>query len=156
MVYPVKFSFNLADVFAIATLAAGIFVGSMSLAQEGTNSCPVDGCVVIIDDVASEDGELRLTFEGNFTPSLSKNHLHVWWGENYNIRQVSGNAESTYSVVQGIWHPTDDYPSYVTTGVISVAERGDAVSLCVTASDRNHDILDPDQVDCRSVSELLK
>ncbi len=128
---------------------------SSALAQDGANSCPVDGCFVTIEAVETDGDELKLTFDANFEPNMSKNHIHVWWGENYGVKQVSANAEGVYSVEQGVWYPTDDYPTYSTGGVISVAERGDAVTLCVTASDRNHDILDPEIFECRAVSELL-
>lgn len=139
----------------VALMFAACCGGSYALAQEGANACPVDGCVVIIEAVETDGDELKLTLEANFEPNMSKNHIHVWWGENYDVKQVSANAEGVYNVEQGVWYPTDDYPDYTTGGVISVAERGDAVTLCVTASDRNHDILDPELFECRAVSELL-
>lgn len=141
------------------TTAAALGLGLMAtagLAEDAMmNSCPVDGCEVKIISVEKEDGELRVEFEANFAPSLSKNHLHVWWGELYDVRQVSANAETTYGMKQGDWHPTDSYPSYLTTSVVSVQNRGEATSLCVTAADRNHDILDPELYHCQSVADLL-
>jgi hypothetical protein len=146
------------SVLVLAALLAGTanFVGSGTFAQDGTNACPVDGCQVRIVSASNAEGEIALVFEANFQPDLAKNHIHVWWGENFDVKQVSANAESTYHVEQGVWHPTDDYPDYVTTSVVSVAERGEATTLCVTAADRNHDILDPALFNCRSVAELLE
>ncbi len=124
-------------------------------AQE-SNACPVDGCEVAIASATAEGDELALVFEANFLPDMSKNHIHVWWGENFTVQQVSNNAEPTYGVKQGDWHPTADYPAYVTSGGASTGARGEAVTLCVSAGDRNHDILDPDKVACYDASSLLK
>lgn len=142
------------------TLARAVVLGfatavpQAALAQD-TNACPVDGCVVTIADITAEGAELAVTFESNFAPDMSKNHIHVWWGELYTIEQVSNNAEPTYGVDQGDWHPTADYPSYTTTGAASMDARGEAVTLCVTAADRNHDILDPAVSDCRDITGLI-
>lgn len=124
-------------------------------AQE-SNACPVDGCEVAIASATADGSELALVFEANFLPDMSKNHIHVWWGENFTVRQVSNNAEPTYGVEQGDWHPTADYPNYVTTGAASTELRGDAVTLCVSAADRNHDILDPEKVACYDAASLLQ
>jgi hypothetical protein len=126
------------------------------LAQENLpNACPVDGCEVRIVEVAKNGEELSVTFEANFLPDMARNHIHVWWGESYTIEQVSNNAEPTYGVKQGDWHPTDEYPDYTTQSAASVAVRNGAHTLCVTAADRNHDILDPKIYHCMDVGEHL-
>lgn len=125
-------------------------------AQEMTNACPVDGCQVRIVSVEKSGDELQLTFEANYLPDFSKNHFHVWWGENFTVEQVSNNAEPVHHVKQGEWHPTAEYPAYVTQSEVSVKNRGSATTLCVSAGDRNHDIIDVKQYDCRSVADLLQ
>lgn len=119
------------------------------------NSCPVDGCEIKILRVAPENGELRVTFDANFTPDVSKNHIHVWWGEQYDVKQVGRNAKSEFGVVQGKWHRHDDYPEYLTTGAASLRVRGTATTLCTTAADRNHNVLDPVLHHCLDISEHL-
>jgi hypothetical protein len=137
-----------ASVAAIASVCA--------VAQDKLpNACPVDGCGVKIIGVSKAGDELALTFEANFTPDVSKNHIHVWWGESYTVEQVSNNAEPTYGVKQGDWHPTDDYPAYTTQSAASVSVRNGAHTLCVTAADRNHDILDSKAYECVDVGSYL-
>lgn len=133
--------------------AAGLAV---PVAAQDSNACPVDGCEVAIASAAAEGDELALVFEANYLPDMSKNHIHVWWGENFTVQQVSNNAEPTYGVTQGDWHPTADYPAYVTSGAASTGLRGEAMTLCVTAADRNHDILDPEKVTCYDAASLLQ
>ena len=133
----------------------------LSLAGSGTlwaaapNACPVDGCEVKITDVAKEGDELKVTFEANFTPDVSKNHLHVWWLENFTIEQVSNGSEARFGVKQGSWHPTAEYPVYITQSAASTSVRGDAVTLCVSAANRDHDIIDLEVMDCVDVSGQL-
>ena len=119
------------------------------------NACPVDGCEVKIVGVKKSGAELELTFDSNFTPDNSKNHFHVWWGENFTVEQVGRNAEPLYGVKQGRWHRHDDYPTYVTQGAASMSVRGDAVTLCVSAADRNHNILDVQIYHCVNVKDKL-
>jgi hypothetical protein len=136
-----------------ATLVAA---APVVVAQEMTNACPVDGCQVKIVSVEKAGDELSVTFEANYAPDFSKNHFHVWWGENYTVEQVSNNAETVHHVKQGDWHPTADYPAYTTQSSVSVKERGSATTLCVSPGDRNHDIIDVKIMDCRSVADLLQ
>ena len=141
---------------SLAVLAPAALMTASSYAQDGMpNACPVDGCSVRILEVSQAGDELALTFGANFLPDLSKNHVHVWWRESYAIEQVSNNAETAYGVTQGDWHPTDDYPSYRTQGAASAHAREGAVTLCVTAADRNHDILDATAFHCVNVSDKL-
>jgi hypothetical protein len=86
---------------------------------------------------------------------MSRNHVHVWWGENFTVQQVSNNAEPVHKVKQGEWHPTDEYPTYVTQSAASTSVRGSAKTLCVSAADRNHDILDIAKLNCVDVSGQL-
>ena len=133
-------------VLALFTAAFG--TGGSFGQDKKPNACPVDGCEIRILDVKKSGDELALTLEANFTPDLSKNHIHVWWGDNFTIKQVSNNAETVHGVKQGDWHPTDEYPSYVTQGPVSTAMRGDSKTICVSAGDRNHDIIDVTKFHC--------
>lgn len=144
----------------LCSAAFGASVLAMSPAEtlgqdQLPNACPVDGCAVKIAEVSASGDELTLTFESNFMPDMSKNHIHVWWGELFDVKQVSGNAEATHGVEQGRWHPTDEYPSYTTQSAASVGAREDARTLCVTAADRNHDILDANAYHCVDVGDKL-
>lgn len=117
------------------------------------NACPVDGCDVKILEVARSGDELELTFKANFTPDVSKNHFHVWWGENFTVEQVGRNAQTVHGVKQGRWHRHADYPTYITQGAASTSVRGDAVTICVSSADRNHNILDVKVFHCVDVSD---
>ncbi len=144
----------------LCTLMLGMFAitlhGAEALAEATLpNACPVDGCVVEVVEVSPSGEELSVTFKSNFTPDVSKNHFHVWWGEKYTVAQVSRNAETVHGVTQGRWHRHDDYPVYVTKGAASTGVREDAVTLCVSAADRNHNILDVKIFDCVDVSSKL-
>jgi len=143
---------------AAAVLLAGfaLTTAAPAVAQDDLpNACPVDGCEVRIASAAAHDGEVALTLEANFMPDLSKNHVHVWWGEQFSVEQVSNNAETVHGVEQGSWHPTDAYPDYVTQSAASTAVREGATTLCVSAADRNHDILDPARFHCVDVGDAL-
>ena len=145
---------TLLAVAAIMALQSTLTMPRAALAQEA-NACPVDGCLVQITSVSAEGDELALTFEANFAPDMSKNHIHVWWGDRFTVRQVSNNAETEYDQKQGDWHPTDAYPEYVTTGAASVSQRAETTKLCVSAADRNHDILDPEAFMCVDTAALF-
>jgi hypothetical protein len=143
---------------AVAAMGfAGALTGGATAVAQDTlsNACPVDGCAVKIVDVRNSGDELALTFEANFMPDMSKNHIHVWWGENFTIEQVSNDAETVHNVKQGEWHPTADYPSYVTQSAVSTSVRGAAKTICVSAADRNHDILDVTVSHCMDVGDHL-
>jgi hypothetical protein len=51
--------------------------------------------------------------------------------------------------------PIDAPETFVTEGAVSVAVRGDSTTVCVTASDGDHAVIDSSIVDCRDVSDLL-
>ena len=146
---------NMIRLLSLAVVA-GAFAAPPVVAQSDTNACPVDGCQVRIVSVEKEGDELRVTLDANITTDMSRNHLHIWWGDNFTIQQVSDDAESVHGVQQGDWHPTDIYPVYVTQSGASTSVRGEATTLCVSASDRNHDIIDIAILDCRSVADLLQ
>ncbi len=137
----------------LSMLIIGLTHGTLEAAMP--NACPVDGCEVKIMGVKRSGAELELTFDSNFTPDNSKNHFHVWWGENFTVEQVGRNAEPLYGVKQGRWHRHDDYPTYVTQGAASTSVRGDAVTLCVSAANRNHNILDVKIYHCVDVKDKL-
>ena len=134
-----------------ATLVAA---GCAQAAEPVANACPVDGCEVRIIGMKAAGNELRLTFEANFKPDVSKNHLHVWWGENFDVKQVGRNAKA-FGVEKGKWHRHDEYPEYTTTDAASTSIRGGAVSICVTAADRDHNVLDPGLYHCVDASSHL-
>ena len=67
-------------------LPVAIGIGGYAAAESMPNACPVDGCVVTIVDIKPSGEELEVTFESNFGPDVSKNHFHVWWGENFTVR----------------------------------------------------------------------
>ena len=117
------------------------------------NACPVDGCTITITDVQPEGDELRITWDANFEPDFSKNHLHVYW-DTYTADQVTNDAVDR-NETQGEWVPTADYPEFVTQDVVSTSARGDSTTICVTAGDRDHNVIDSTIVDCRDVSTLL-
>ncbi len=125
-------------------------------AGEMPNACPRDGCDVRILAVEPADGELAVTFESNFTPDVSKNHFHVWWGDRFDVKQVGRGAGPEHGVVQGDWHRHDDYPVYVTREAASTSLREDTTTLCVAAADRNHHIIDIDVYDCVDVADHLE
>src|SRR6476469_8164227 len=85
--------------------AAMLAMTTTALAADMPNACPVDGCTVGILAAKKVGDEIQLTLKANYTPDMSKNHIHVWWGENYTVKQVSNNAEPVYKVKHGEWHP---------------------------------------------------
>lgn len=139
----------------VTVVGLGWSAGGLLAADTLPNACPVDGCEVRIVDIKRSGDELELKFEANFSPDLSKNHIHIWWGEQYTVKQVSRNAEPVHGVKQGKWHLTDDYPSYTTQGAVSMKSRGDAKTLCVSVSDRDHNIVDVNAYHCMDVSQQL-
>jgi hypothetical protein len=119
----------------------------------GDNACPVEGCVVKITNVVRDGKELKVTWHANYTPKVSRNHIHIYW-DTWTADQVSNDAASR-GVKQGEWVPTDAYPTFVTEGAVSVTKRGKSTTLCVTAGDGNHDVIDSSIVNCRKVANLL-
>ena len=139
----------------LGVLAMAFGVSGTPIADTLPNACPVDGCEVRIAQVKRSGDELELTFQSNFSPDVSKNHFHVWWGERYTVKQVGRNAETVHGVTQGRWHRHDDHPTYVTKGAASTRVRGEAVTVCVSAADRNHNILDVQVYHCVDASSHL-
>ena len=117
------------------------------------NACPVDGCRVRLESVEREGDELHVSFTANFAPDVSRNHFHVYW-DTWTAAQVSDNAQTQHGVAQGEWVPTADNP-FTTASEVSVAARRGSTTLCVTAGDRDHNVIDPNLADCRDVSGLL-
>ena len=155
-------------VLVLVTLLAMVLVGCGSdepTAGSGTdettagpaspvaNACPAEGCKIRIVDAARDGNEIAVTWEANFVPDVSKNHIHVYW-DIYTADQVSSDAEAR-GVTQGEWVPTDAMPTYVTESAVAVATRGDSTTICVTAGDRDHAVIDATLVDCRDVADLL-
>jgi hypothetical protein len=117
------------------------------------NACPVDGCAITILDAQRVGKEIRLKWKANYAPDFSKNHIHVYW-DIYTADQVSNDAADR-GVKQGEWVPTGDYPVYITSGAVSTAKRKGSTKICVTAGDRDHNVIDASIVNCRDVSNLL-
>jgi hypothetical protein len=117
------------------------------------NACPQEGCTIKFDDVVRAGDELKVTWTANFTPDFSRNHIHVYW-DTYTAEQVSDDAAAK-GFEQGSWHPTDEYPEYTTESEASVANRTGSTKLCVTAGDRNHNVIDATLFECRDVQGLL-
>jgi len=117
------------------------------------NACPVDGCRITIASAEKAGDEIKLGFQANYTPDNSRNHFHVYW-DRFDAKQVSNDAQTKHGVVQGDWEPTADNP-FTTAGTVSVSVRQASTRVCVTAGDRDHNVLDPSIVDCRDVSALL-
>ena len=118
------------------------------------NACPVDGCQITIDDAVRDGEELKVTWTANFDPDISRNHIHVYW-DTYDPAQVSNDAESVHNVTQGEWVPTDSYPSYTSDGAVAVSQRGTSTTVCVTAGDKDHNVIDVGVENCRDVAALL-
>ncbi|MGI8513583.1 MAG: hypothetical protein ACR2NT_00295, partial [Acidimicrobiia bacterium] len=118
-----------------------------------SNACPADGCRITIVDVTREGDELAITWEANFAPDVSRNHIHVYW-DIYTADQVSSDAEAQ-GTTQGEWVPTDADPQFVTESEVSVANRGTSTTVCVTAGNRDHAVVDSALFDCRDVSGQL-
>lgn len=117
------------------------------------NACPAEGCRITIVDMTRSGDELSVTWEANFLPDVSKNHIHVYW-DRFTAEQVSSDAEDR-GFQQGEWYPTDAFPTFVTQSEVSVANRSGSTTLCVTAGDRDHAVIDPKLVHCRDVSAQL-
>ena len=117
------------------------------------NACPAEGCEISILGVERSGDEFAVTWEANFDPDTARNHIHVYW-DIYTADQVSSDAEAR-GVTQGDWVPTDAYPTYVTESAASAANRGESTTICVTAADLDHAVIDASVVDCRDVSDML-
>jgi hypothetical protein len=117
------------------------------------NACPVEGCEIRIDEVARDGDEMKVTWTANFLPDFSRNHIHVYW-DTFTADQVSNDSDAR-GVAQGSWHPTDEYPAYTTQSEASVARRNGSTRICVTAGDRNHNVIDAKLFQCTDVKELL-
>ena len=121
------------------------------------NTCPAEGCKILIDGAEEgPDGEIQLTFNANFTPDFEQNHIHVYW-DSQETGAVSSDYEAKGFDVQGKWHPTDEYPVYVTQSDASVGSdsRGESTTVCVTAADTDHAVIDASIYVCEDVAELL-
>ena len=77
----------------------------------------------------------------------------MYW-DKFTADQVSNDAAKR-NVVQGEWVPTDAYPEYLTEGAVSTKVRDDSTKICVTAGDRDHNVIDSSIVNCRDVSGLF-
>ncbi|MGI8828778.1 MAG: hypothetical protein ACR2I5_03270 [Candidatus Limnocylindria bacterium] len=151
---------------ALASLLLASCGGGESSAQPGTetattadpqapvaNACPAEGCRITIVNAERDGDEIAVTWETNFVPDISRNHIHIYW-DRYTADEVSSDAEAR-GVSQGEWVPTDVVPTFVTQDVVAVAMRGESTTICVTAGDRDHVVIDATLFDCRDVADLL-
>ena len=124
--------------------------------DELPNACPVDGCSISIASAEAADGEVAVVFDANFTPDFERNHIHIYW-DAYEAGSVSSDFQERGFEDQGKWHPTDEYPNYTTESDASVSSefRGDSTTLCVTAADTDHSVIDPTIEECLDVSEFI-
>jgi hypothetical protein len=136
-----------------STTAASTSTTTGSGAGPVQNACPVDGCKISIDNVVRDGEEIKVTWTANFRPDFARNHIHVYW-DTFTADQVSNDAGAR-GVQQGSWNPTDEYPVYTTQSEAAVARRGGSTRICVTAGDRNHDVLDSKLFQCSDVKDLL-
>lgn len=117
------------------------------------NSCPADGCQIDFASIEADGEELKVSWEINFAPDISNNHIHIYW-DMFSAAQVSNDATER-GVEQGEWVPTDATPEYTTDGAVSTSERGESTTLCLVAADRDHNVIDEGTQVCRDVSEFL-
>lgn len=110
------------------------------------NACPADGCRVSIVAVRDAGDELTLDLQANFAPDISHNHFHVYW-DRFTAEQVSDDAAPRFKVTQGDWVPTADQ-TFTTADAASVAKRENSARICVTAGDRDHNVIDPTLFQC--------
>lgn len=135
-------------------VATGLLVASPGYAADPVgNACPPEGCTITITDVSAAGDELNIVWDANFLPDVSRNHIHVFW-DTFKPEEVSSDAEAN-GFTQGDWVPTADYPAFTTKGAMSVANRADSTTVCVTAADRDHAVLDPAITQCVDVSDKL-
>ena len=132
-------------------------IAADSGANELPNACPVEGCKVAIVSAEKSGTEIALVFAANYTPDFERNHIHVFW-DSQEPGAVSSDFQERGFTVQGKWHPTGDYPGYVTQSAASISPeiRGASTRICVTAAHSNHAVIDPTIFECRDVAELLK
>ena len=117
------------------------------------NACPAEGCLIDFASVEESGDEIEVTWDINYDPALNSNHIHIYW-DNFSADQVSNDAADR-GVEQGEWVPTDDSPTYVTSGAVSTSVRGESTTLCLVAADRDHNVIDSSTEVCRDVSDLL-
>ncbi len=118
------------------------------------NACPADGCTLSISEFnADEGGEVLVTFDANFAPDFSANHIHIYW-DTYTADQVSADAADR-GVEQGAWVATDEFPTYLTEADVSIEARDGSTTLCVTAADGDHNVIDSSVFECVDVSGAL-
>jgi hypothetical protein len=120
------------------------------------NACPVEGCRIFINSAEAAGSEIALVFEANFTPDFERNHIHVFW-DSQEPGAVSMDYLERGFTEQGKWHPTDDYPEHVTQADASVSSefRQGSTTICVTAADTDHNVIDPGLFACRDVADLV-
>lgn len=124
--------------------------------DELPNACPVDGCSISIASVEAVGSEIAVVFDANFTPDFERNHIHIYW-DAYEAGSVSSDFQERGFDEQGKWHPTDEYPNYTTQSDAAVASefRGDSTTLCVTAADTDHSVIEPALEECLDVSAFI-
>ncbi|MGF1596992.1 MAG: hypothetical protein ACFCVK_08660 [Acidimicrobiales bacterium] len=136
---------------------AGVVDEAPDGADELPNDCPAGGCVITIEGAkAGDGGEIQLTLDANYTPDFERNHIHVYW-DVYEAGAVSADFQNNGYDEQGRWDPTDSYPRYLTQAETSVASafRQGSTTLCVTAANSDHTVIDASIVDCMDVGDLV-
>jgi hypothetical protein len=116
----------------------------------------VEGCKILITSAEASGDEIKLVFDANFTPDFERNHIHVFW-DSQDPGAVGSDFQDEGFSEQGRWHPTDEYPEYATQADASVASefRAGSTTICVTAGDTDHAVIDPGLTACRDVADLV-
>ena len=95
-----------------------------------------------------------MTWTANFHPDFSRNHIHVYW-DTFTADQVSDDAArarrgagllAPHRRVSRRTRPRARHRWHDATG---------PTRLCVTAGDRNHDVIDAKLFECTDVKDLL-
>ncbi|MCP4959998.1 MAG: Hsp70 family protein [Actinomycetia bacterium] len=107
------------------------------------------GFCSVIEEIDVVDGELSVTWTAhNFSPDVGNIHVHFFF-DVFRPSQVGLNFDSWGETVRGSWDLTDQIP-YSTAGTslsMSNVPSG-ATQLCVTPTDSQHGVLDPEKFDC--------
>ena len=90
--------------------------------------------------MVADGDELKITWEANFVPDASNNHIHVYW-DTYTADQVSNDAAAR-GVDQGEWVPDRRLPRLRHRGGHVGGEARRLDDLCVTAGDSDHNVID--------------
>ena len=139
---------------ASGTRVAPTAVGARAITPISAE-CPAEGCIIRIISIQPSGPELVVAIEANWIQATSGIHAHYFWSPTYSAENAGGDALARFGVPSGSWDLDDRYPDYTTENGASVALRGAATELCVTAADRFHNVIDPTLFSCINVTNAL-